>query len=223
MKHTLLLIVLTGLFFSCKPSIEIIDKPIIFDETRTQLTLDYLSERYGLEQKEPVIDPKMIVLHWTAIPTLDGSFDAFERPTLPSWRPDINGVSGLNVSSHFLIAQDGTIYRLMPEKTMGRHVIGLNHCALGVENVGGTEDTPLTEAQLKSNIRLVEYLSEKYNIEYLIGHHEYTNFEEHPLWLEKDEGYRTKKTDPGPNFMEKIRKATKNLNFKPVPNKPKTQ
>ena len=106
---------------------------------------------------------------------------------------------------------------------MGRHVIGLNHVALGIENIGGTSDTPLTKAQLKANIWLVEYLSEKYNIEYLIGHYEYTKFEGHQLWLEKDEGYRTKKTDPGKDFMQKVRKATKNLNFKPVPNKPKTQ
>lgn len=202
---------------------EIIDKPIIFDEHRKQLTLDYLSARYGLEQELPAIAPKMIVLHWTAIPTFEGSFDAFERPTLPSWRPDINVVSGLNVSSHFLIDQDGTIYRLMPETTMGRHVIGLNHTALGIENVGGTEDTPLTEAQLTANIWLVKYLTEKYNIEYLIGHYEYTNFEGHPLWLEKDDGYRTQKTDPGSDFMKEVRKATKNLNFKPVPNKPKIQ
>jgi hypothetical protein len=66
----------------------------------------------------------------------------------------------------------------------------------------------------------VEYLYEKYPIEYLIGHYEYTNFEDHPLWLEKDNNYRTLKTDPGKDFMEKVRKATKNLNFKPVPKKP---
>lgn len=165
----------------------------------------------------------MIVLHWTVIPTFEKSFEAFNPSNLPDWRPDIKNVSGLNVSSQFMIDQDGTIYRLMPETNMARHVIGLNHCAIGVENVGGAEDMPLTEAQLKANIWLVEYLTGKYNIEYLIGHYEYTNFEGHQLWLEKDDGYRTKKTDPGNDFMQKVRKATKNLNFKPVPVKPKTQ
>lgn len=223
MKFSILVLMLCMLLFSCKPTMEIIEKSIVFDETRTQLTLDYLSDRYGLEQQKPIIEPKMIVLHWTAIPTFEGSFNAFEQPTLPSWRPDIKNVSGLNVSAHFLIDQDGTIYRLMPETIMARHVIGLNHTALGVENVGGTENRPLTEAQLKSNIRLVEYLSKKHDIEYLIGHYEYTNFESHPLWLEKDDGYRTKKTDPGADFMKKVRQATKNLNFKPVPKKSKTQ
>ncbi|SHI87811.1 peptidoglycan recognition protein family protein [Pseudozobellia thermophila] len=217
MKVYLWTLVLGMALSSCGSSKPIIDRPIVFDETRIQLTSEYMKERYGIERDEPVIDPKMIVLHWTAIPTLEGSFEAFERPTLPNYRPDIKGVSGLNVSTHFLIDQDGTIYRLMPETMMGRHVIGLNHTALGVENVGGTEDTPLTEAQLKANIWLVEYLAKKYDIEYLIGHYEYTNFEGHPLWLEKDDGYRTQKTDPGTDFMKKVREATRHLNFKPVP------
>ena len=41
--------------------------------------------------------------------------------------------------------------------------------------------------------------------------------EGHELWLEKDESYRTQKIDPGKEFMQKVRKKTKNLNFKPVP------
>ena len=116
-----------------------------------------------------------------------------------------------------MVDRDGTIYQLLPETTMARHVIGLNHCAIGVENVGGTEELPLTKAQLKSNIWLVKYLKDKYDIDYLIGHYEYTLFENHPLWLEIDEGYRTVKTDPGPEFMANVRKAVTNLDFKELP------
>jgi N-acetyl-anhydromuramyl-L-alanine amidase AmpD len=170
-----------------------------------------------LEQDAPKIDPKMIVLHWTVIPTFEKSFEAFDPATLPNWRPDIKDVSRLNVSSQFMVDRDGTIYQLLPETTMARHVIGLNHCAIGVENVGGTDDLPLTRAQLKSNIWLVRYLKEKFDIDYLIGHYEYTLFEDHPLWLERDEGYRTVKTDPGTEFMEKVRESVKDLNFKEVP------
>ncbi len=217
MKKFLLPIVFLIVHVSCKPQVEIIDKPIIFDEIRKELTLEYLEDHYGLVQDAPTIDPKMIVLHWTAIPTFEGSFDAFKNVKLPSWRPDLENASALNVSSQFLIDQDGTIYRLMPETTMARHVIGLNHTAIGVENVGGTEGKALTDAQLKSNIALVKYLTDKYNIDYLIGHYEYTKFENHPLWLEKDDGYRTSKTDPGEDFMQKIRQATENLNFKENP------
>jgi N-acetyl-anhydromuramyl-L-alanine amidase AmpD len=93
----------------------------------------------------------------------------------------------------------------------------LNHAAIGIENVGGTKEAPLTKAQLKSNIKLIKYLKTKYAINYLIGHYEYTLFENHPLWKEVDEGYRTQKTDPGEAFMEKIRKATAKLKFKTNP------
>ncbi|MGB5387530.1 MAG: peptidoglycan recognition family protein [Eudoraea sp.] len=208
------------IILSCSASKEIEYKPIVFDQERVQLTREYLLERYGIQQELPGISPKMIVLHWTVIPTLEEAFEAFYAPTLPDWRPDIVNVSGLNVSSQFMVDRDGTIYSLMPETNMARHVIGLNHCAIGIENIGGTKELPLTKAQLKANIWLVDYLYNKYPIEYLIGHYEYTNFVNHPLWLEKDETYRTVKTDPGKDFMEKVRKATKNLNFKPIPKNP---
>ena len=220
MKKTSLLIGLAALGMACSVQREIVDIPIIFDEQRMELTKEYLSERYHLEQETPEIIPKMVVLHWTAIPSLKKSFEAFNRSTLPNWRPDLENVSGLNVSAHFLVDQDGTIYRLMPETVMARHTIGLNHCAIGLENVGGTDNMPLTKAQLRSNIFLVNYLASKYEIDYVIGHQEYTLFENHPLWLEVDDGYRTEKTDPGMDFVENVRNATKKFNFKPVPSKP---
>ncbi|WP_276392079.1 peptidoglycan recognition protein family protein [Eudoraea chungangensis] len=217
MKKLTILFLFTLYLTSCSSNKKIIEKPIIFDAQRTNLTKEYLLDRYGIQQDNVEITPKMIVLHWTVIPSMQRTFDVFNPPTLPDWRPDINSVSGLNVSSQFLVDRDGTIYQLLPETTMARHVIGLNHCAIGIENVGGTDDLPLTDAQLKSNIWLVKYLSKKYAIDYLIGHYEYTLFEKHPLWLEKDDSYRTKKDDPGKEFMLKVRNATKKLNFKPLP------
>ena len=208
---------LASAFVACKSVRTVVNRPIVFNEERKVLTLEYLEQRYGLTQQNPTITPKMIVLHWTVIPTLEKSFQAFNSPVLPNWRPDIKNVSALNVSAHFLVDRDGTIYRLLPETTMARHVIGLNHCAIGIENIGDGEELPLTRAQLRSNVWLVNYLASKYAIEYVIGHYEYTQFEGHPLWLEVDDGYRTEKTDPGKDFMQKVRKATKKLNFKRVP------
>ncbi len=217
MKHAILFMAL-ALLSSCATHKEIIDKSLIFDEQRKALTLEYLKEHYNLEQEEPTIVPKMIVLHWTVIPTFEKSFETFNPSTLPG-RPDLQAASALNVSSQFMVDRDGTIYRLLPETIMARHVIGLNHCAIGVENIGGSDDLPLTKAQVKANVWLVDYLANKYDIEYVIGHYEYTNFEDHELWLEKDDGYRTEKTDPGADFMMKVRKATSIHNFKPVPSK----
>ena len=209
--------------YSCAPA-RITEKPVVFDSEREELSLSYMRTRYYLERERPFIEPKMIVLHWTAIPTLEKSFQAFEDPRLPGTRPDIQSASSLNVSAHFLVDRNGKIYRLLPETTMARHVIGLNHCAIGIENVGGTDDTPLTKKQLKANIHLVKYLKEKFpDIEYLIGHYEYTLFEDHPLWLEVDQSYRTEKTDPGISFMQDVRKATESYNWKPIPDKNKKQ
>ena len=197
---------------------KIIDKPITFDDERKQLSLEYMSKRYGIEKNTTSISPKMIVVHWTAIPSFERSFNAFKDSKLPNSRADITKASALNVSAQFLVDQNGLVYRLLPETTMARHVIGLNHCAIGIENVGGTPEMPLTKKQLKSNIKLIKYLKEKFpEIDYVIGHYEYTLFEGHPLWLEKDQQYRTEKTDPGQDFIHNIRKSTASLNWETIP------
>jgi N-acetyl-anhydromuramyl-L-alanine amidase AmpD len=106
-----------------------------------------------------------------------------------------------------MVDRDGKVYRLMDETTMARHIIGLNHCAIGIENVGGEGNANnLTPSQLQANLDLIRYLENKYaTIDYLIGHYEYTNFTKHPLWLEKDNNYRTIKYDPSPSFMQRLR------------------
>lgn len=211
------LLLTVGIFGCSSVKPVIVERPISFGPDREALTISYLNTHYDLPANSPVIRPRMIVLHWTAIPTLEGSLEAFQPERLPSARGDIQGGGALNVSAHYLIDRDGTIYHLLPDTIMARHTIGLNHCAIGIENVGGTADTPLTPEQEEANTRLVRALVNTYPIEYLIGHYEYTAFEGHPLWLEKDSGYRTTKTDPGEEFMRKIRKNLKNLSFKPVP------
>jgi N-acetyl-anhydromuramyl-L-alanine amidase AmpD len=104
----------------------------------------------------------------------------------------------------------------MPDTLFARHVIGLNYCAIGVENVG-SEKHPLTRAQLIANEQLIRYLKGKYPIEYVIGHYEYTQFAGTPLWKEKDANYRTRKIDPGKDFMKGIRERIKDLNLKGAP------
>ena len=220
MKNTSLFILIFWLTLTSCSSVKIIDKPVVMNSERDRLTLEYLETRYDLTQKDPTINPKMVVVHWTAIPTLEKTLKAFDPVKLPNWRPEIAGAGALNVGAQFVVDQDGKIYRLFPETYMARHVIGLNHCAIGIENVGGLEDKPLTKKQLKSNIKLIKYLKEKYpEIEYVIGHLEYQNFEGHELWLEKDDGYRTEKTDPGVEFLNTIRQKTSKYNWKQIPQK----
>ena len=64
----------------------------------------------------------------------------------------------------------------------------------------------------------MEYLAEKYpTIEYLVGHHEYRLFEDHPLWAEKDPSYRTEKSDPGERFMSAVREGVADLGLEGPP------
>ena len=201
-------------------SLKIIDKPIDFGPKRVEMTKSYIAQHYGKKVKDITIEPKIIVLHWTAEMSFDKSFHRLKPEKLLSDRKDIVKASLLNVSAHYLVARDGTIYRLMPDNHMARHVIGLNYSTIGVENVGGQDnkEDDLTPAQLKSNIALVKYLKQKYpTIEYLIGHHEYRQMEKTVLWLEKDKGYRTVKSDPGKRFMRDVRKAVKPLHLKAPP------
>lgn len=195
------------LFYINTFALSIIDKPIIFDKERIELSKLYIQKHYDLKVDTITIQPRMLVIHWTAINDFTRSYMRFHETRLPLDRPDISKASALNVSTHFMIDRDGKIYRLMDETKMARHVIGLNYYAIGIENVGGENNLDnLTPAQLQANIKLIKYLTRKYaDLTYMIGHHEYTQCENTPLWLETDKNYKTVKYDPGKDFIQKLR------------------
>ena len=201
-------------------SLKIINKPIEFGKNRIEMTKSYIKQHYGKSVNNIEIEPRIILLHWTAELNFARSFARLNPEKLLSDRKDIVKASALNVSSHYMVDRDGTIYRLMPDNWMARHVIGLNYSTIGIENIGGkgNKAEDLTPAQLKSNIALVHYLKNKYpKIEYLMGHYEYRQMEKTSLWLERDKGYRTVKNDPGKKFMSDVRKAVKPLGLKAPP------
>jgi len=188
-------------------SLDIKNTPIDFSKLRVELTKSYIKNHYGLVVKNIKIVPKIIVIHYTGIDDYNKSLNRFISPVLPDDRGDISKASALNVSTHFMVERDGTIHQLMPINYMARHVIGLNYNSIGIENVGGENHAQnLSVEQLISNIRLINYLKKRFeSIEYVIGHYEYRCFEGSGLWLERDDGYRTKKQDPGKIFMRDIR------------------
>lgn len=182
---------------------------------RTQLTLEYIRQHYDAKATSIQITPLMIVIHWTATGSLKSTLNTF-KPEVLSGRTDIQKGGKLNTGAHYVVDRDGTIYQLMNETDMARHVIGLNRFAIGIENVGNNDLTP---AQLKANTQLVNYLHEKYGVQYLIGHHEYGQFRGTPLWEEKDPTYFTVKSDPGAAFMAQLRAALKSggVTFRALP------
>jgi beta-N-acetylhexosaminidase len=215
-----LLLAVSALALSgCAHTVTIHDRPISFSPDRINATLRYIADHYGEEVDDITIEPRIIVLHWTAVDDLERCFEIFDRELLGDSRPGLGSAREVNVSIQFLVGRDGTIYRLMPETWMARHCIGLNYSAIGVENVGGGKGIDnLTDQQIDANIRLVRYLvRENPTIRYLIGHMEYRRFEGHPLWRELDDGYRTDKIDPGERFMTAVREGVADLGLEGPP------
>lgn len=195
--------------------LQIVDRPIPFGARRRSLTLAYLNAHVDPTLRSIALEPRAIVLHWTALPTFEASHAAFV-PTELADRPELSGAGRVNVSAHFLIDRDGTVARLMPEDLVGRHTIGLNHVAIGVENVGSASEPP-TEAQVEANAALVRHLASRHPITHLLGHHEYRRMEGHPYFRELDPGYRTTKHDPGDAFMASVRDRIADLGLSAPP------
>ena len=199
---------------SAASEFRIVDKFIRFDQPRIDLTIAYRRAHQDPKASDVIIQPKMIILHWTGSSSMMSTWNYFNQLRAEAGREQLASAGDVNVSSQFLVDRDGTVYRLMPENWMARHCIGLNHIAIGVENVGDGGAFPLTDAQVRADADLVRYLSKKYPITHLIGHHEYRAMEGTPFFLELDPKYRNQKPDPGPAFMSKVRALVKDLQLK---------
>jgi N-acetylmuramoyl-L-alanine amidase len=197
--------------------IRIVDKPINFDQERIQLTIAYRRIHQDPKASDVIIQPRMIILHWTGIPSFTSTWNYFNRTRAEAERAELAAAGEVNVSAQFLVDRDGTIYRLMPENWMARHCIGLNHVAIGIENVGDGDKFPLTDAQVDADAALVRYLAAKWPITHLIGHMEYRQMERHPYFLELDPKYRNRKPDPGADFMKKVRALVADLKLQGPP------
>lgn len=196
----------------------IVEKPILWNGERSRLSLEYLELRHGIRKAEASIEPVMVVVHATEGPSVESAFQTFYPARMdPDSRKRLAHASALNVSAHFVIDRNGTIYRFLPETRFARHTVGLNYCAVGIENVGGTPKIPLTNEQVEANARLIRDLARRFPIRYVIGHHEYLAFRKTALWKETDPSYYTIKSDPGDAFMQKLRAKLTDLKLDAFP------
>jgi N-acetyl-anhydromuramyl-L-alanine amidase AmpD len=184
--------------------ITIVNRPISWSENREKLIREYAQIHYNKNITR--IIPQVVVIHWTALEDCVGVYQYFYNETMED-----DGGGRLNVASHFLVDKDGTIYALTPENALNRHAIGYNWCAIGIENVGGSEGKEnLTAAQTRANIDLIKYLKSKYpTIEYVWGHYQQNEAKASGLFIEKVPDYYADKIDPGEKFMLQLKAGLK--------------
>ena len=221
MKKTVLM-VFCLLFIMCTQGktaairdFEIIYWPIKMTEHREELILEYSKMHYG--ESRSTIVPLSIVIHWTASSDAQSTYNYFYTEETNNSFYVKQG--RLNVAAHYLVDQNGIIFQLTPETMLNRHVIGLNWCSIGIENVGGVNGVEdLTQEQLIANEKLIRYLVGKYpQIQYVIGHYQQNYAKNTFLWKELAPGYVSEKIDPGINFMRELLTQLKDLPLKSFP------
>lgn len=178
---------------------------------REALTLEYRRAHSDPAATDLTIAPKVVILHYTAGSSAGGTRRYFDNAQIEASRPELRRAGKVNVSSHYIVDRDGTIYRLQPDTRFARHCIGLNHVAIGIENVGDDKKWPLTAAQVTANAALVRELAATHAITHLLGHHEVMGLRDHAYYVELDPAYKNSKPDPGDAFMTKVRAEVADL------------
>jgi N-acetyl-anhydromuramyl-L-alanine amidase AmpD len=205
---------LLALFASCPSGPTIVDAPLTWSAERETLTLEYRRQHSDPDAQDLTITPQVIVLHYTGGGSAKATRAYFDNVRIERGRKDLARAGAVNVSAHFLVDRDGTIYQLQPATRFARHCIGLNHVAIGIENVGDGDKLPLTDAQVVADAALVRDLAARYPITHLLGHSEVMKFRDDPLFIERDPTYKNVKPDPGDAFMAKVRARVADLHLK---------
>ncbi|MBI3558273.1 MAG: N-acetylmuramoyl-L-alanine amidase [Deltaproteobacteria bacterium] len=179
--------------------LNMIDSPLPWPPERTKLMKAYLKHHTG-NDSEKLEEPTTIVTHWTdsGPGTLEAILKGFGATTMPD-------THDVNVSCHYIVDRDGTVYRLMPENLIARHTVGLNRNALCIENIGGPS-FPLTPQQRRANELLINGMVARHpTIDNMIGHSEYRAFENSMIFTEKTAYRGDRWAEPGRDYLRKLR------------------
>jgi N-acetylmuramoyl-L-alanine amidase len=143
--------------------------PIPYGATRRREMAAYSLRHYG-EDTYVLSRPKVIVEHYTETATAQEAYNTF-APDVPD-----NEFHELpNTCAHFLVEPSGRIDQLVPLGLRCRHTTGLNWTAIGIENVGFSDQEILADhAQITASLRLTRWLRCRYAIPLrdVIGHNE---------------------------------------------------
>ena len=151
------------------PRPRIVSKPILFGPKRRAETAAYALRHYDIDSWR-LTNPHVIVEHYTASESFSSTYSYFAGDT-----PDVELGELPGVCSHFVIDKDGTIYQLVPRSIMCRHTVGLNYTAIGIEDVGTSDQEILANPrQLQASLSLTLWLMQQKRIQLrnVIGHNE---------------------------------------------------
>ena len=147
----------------------IVQNPIPFPAKRKAEMVAYALRHYGLHTYR-LIDPHVIVIHYTDTPNFSSTYNTFAPDEPDSELHELPGTC-----AHFVIDATGVIHQLVPLGIMCRHTVGLNWTAIGIEHVGYSDAQVLGDArQMRASLQLVRWLRCRYRIPVgdVIGHNE---------------------------------------------------
>ena len=143
--------------------------PIPFGADRKRQMRRYSLRHYGAA-KARLVEPKVIVEHYTASSSFRSAYDTFAANA-----PDVEFGELPGVCAHYLIDRDGAIHQLVSLRWRCRQTVGLNHTAIGIEHVGTSDaDVMGRRRQLGASLRLTRWLQDRFGIRTrdVIGHAE---------------------------------------------------
>ena len=179
-------------------------RKIPFGAARKREMAAYSRHHYG-QSEWRLRGPKLIVLHTAEAPTFSSVFNTFA-----SNEPLFGQLPG--VCSHFVVGEHGAKVQLVSLRIRCRHVIGLNHVAIGIEHVGYGPGPVLGSArQFNSSLRLSQRLRCLFGIPVkdVIGHNESLSSR---FYRERDHSQRGQTSSDFPRrVMKKYRRALAGL------------
>jgi N-acetyl-anhydromuramyl-L-alanine amidase AmpD len=154
------------------PSLHLVPMFISFPQRRKDEMAQYSLSHYGVSSWR--LNPSMIVLHFTESDTASSARNTFANDS-----PNLGELPG--TCAHFIVAQNGDVWQIVPTSIRCRHAIGLNDRAIGIEMVQRTYGHSSTwadqqilnrPAQIGALLALVRSLQRKYGISSsnIIGH-----------------------------------------------------
>lgn len=153
-------------------SLRLVPKLIDFPQQRKDEMATYSLRHYGASSWQ--LKPTMIVLHFTETDTAEVARNAFANDS-----PNLGELPG--TCAHFIVAQNGDVWQIVPTSVRCRHTIGLNDKAIGIEMVQRTQgnsshwaDQQILDrpAQIGAVLALLRFLQREYGISTsnIIGH-----------------------------------------------------